>query len=342
MDSENRPGIISNAIAMAEKLQAPSGQENISLLAQHTSETKTTPAETQFTFTCESPDSGTVKWPGSDVPVSTYDDRYASASAAYHAAPHDAHRQNSQPVSQPVVAAKTATTTTESTAAATEPKEPAVSALEQQRQERRKNRRALDKELTTQARDRRFQARRKMAKSPPSIEDEYICLFCDYEAIFGEPPRYLIRSFEMRARNERIDEEKKRRRLEQVKARNRKGKKGSAKASAKNNATSANKNGEPQHDDIDGDETQSHDDSNLDEDDNGYDDDDDEEEEEDVEEAETDEESYHMDSSEEGDVEDAQLEDEFGGTVHAKIRDMTVTTHEPGGGISRHRYLIKS
>ncbi|KAL6409414.1 hypothetical protein AUP68_05788 [Ilyonectria robusta] len=56
-------GIISNAIANAEKLR-PQGQENVSLLQQHSSAEKATPASTQFTFTCDSQVPGTVQWPG--------------------------------------------------------------------------------------------------------------------------------------------------------------------------------------------------------------------------------------------------------------------------------------
>lgn len=56
-------GIISNAIANAEKLP-PQGQENVSLLQQHSTTNKTTPASSQFTFTCDSQVPGTVQWPG--------------------------------------------------------------------------------------------------------------------------------------------------------------------------------------------------------------------------------------------------------------------------------------
>ncbi|PHH51455.1 hypothetical protein CFIMG_000161RA, partial [Ceratocystis fimbriata CBS 114723] len=210
-------GIISNAIAMAEKMSVTTGNDNVSLLAQHT-ESKTTPTETQFTFVCDSPDAGTVKWPGPGMQevVVPYDPHYMPSPT----------EQYSQPVEERRISTRTAPPLAEKV------KEPAPMTMEQQRQEKRKNRRVLEKELAEQARERRFQTRRRLSKNPPPAplldEEEYICLFCDYEAIFGEPPRYLIRSFELRARNERIEEEKKRRRLEQVKARNRKGKKATA------------------------------------------------------------------------------------------------------------------
>ena len=56
-------GIISNAIANAGK-HPPQGQENVSLLQQHSSVTKPMPASTQFTFTCDSQVPGTLQWPG--------------------------------------------------------------------------------------------------------------------------------------------------------------------------------------------------------------------------------------------------------------------------------------
>jgi hypothetical protein len=56
-------GIITNAIANAGKHPLP-GQENVSLLQQYSSSNKSTPASTQFTFTCDSQVPGTVQWPG--------------------------------------------------------------------------------------------------------------------------------------------------------------------------------------------------------------------------------------------------------------------------------------
>ncbi|KAL5596558.1 uncharacterized protein BROUX77_007242 [Berkeleyomyces rouxiae] len=337
--TDTRPGIISNAIAMAGKLPVATGHENISLLAQHNSKYKSNPTETQFTFTCDSPDAKAVKWPGPGMHEATaYDPHYLPSPTEQYPPTMEGRRPSTKPAPQP----------------AEENKEPAPMTLEQQRQERRKNRRALEKELADQARERRFQARRRMSKNPPSplLDDEdYICLFCDYEAIFGEPPRYLIRSFEMRARNERIEEEKKRRRLEQVKARNRKGKKAAAgKAAApKGTAATPSKANGLSHDEDDEDDAEdarTHDDFHPDDDasytyddgcetrPNDHDDD-----------GESTDGSYRIDSSENGDldadadaeVEDAQLEDEFGGTIHAKIRDLTVRVRESVASIRMQR-----
>ena len=59
------PGIISSAIANAEKLPSTPGQENVSLLQQHSSSVKSSPTATQFTFTCDSP-VPKPQWPGTD------------------------------------------------------------------------------------------------------------------------------------------------------------------------------------------------------------------------------------------------------------------------------------
>ncbi len=57
-------GIISNAIANAERL-APSGQENAdSLLRQHSDSGKTTLMASKFTFTCGSQVTGPASWHG--------------------------------------------------------------------------------------------------------------------------------------------------------------------------------------------------------------------------------------------------------------------------------------
>jgi len=89
----------------------------------------------------------------------------------------------------------------------------------------RKARRQITRELDKQARDRRRKAQEDFRKNPPKDEDTYVCDLCMYQRIFGEPPRHLIRRFEEKVRQERIDEELRRQRLERAKARGRKGKK---------------------------------------------------------------------------------------------------------------------
>lgn len=58
-----------------------------------------------------------------------------------------------------------------------------------------------------------------------------MCEFCEYEAIFGEPPRALIRQYEIKDRKERRRLAEKRRLLEKAKMKGRKGKKATKNAS---------------------------------------------------------------------------------------------------------------
>jgi hypothetical protein len=52
-----------------------------------------------------------------------------------------------------------------------------------------------------------------------------LCEFCEYEAIFGEPPRALTRHYEVKDRKLRLQEAERRRLLEKAKAKSRKAKK---------------------------------------------------------------------------------------------------------------------
>lgn len=89
-------------------------------------------------------------------------------------------------------------------------------------QARRKNRRRLEKELEQADRERRERA----ARNPPKPSEEpWVCEFCEYELIFREPPRALIRNFELKDRRHRQDEADRKRLLEKAKAKSRKGKK---------------------------------------------------------------------------------------------------------------------
>jgi len=54
----------------------------------------------------------------------------------------------------------------------------------------------------------------------------YICEFCEYESIYGRPPVALIRQYEIKDRRERKAKEINRRRLEKMKAKGRKNRKG--------------------------------------------------------------------------------------------------------------------
>ena len=57
-------GIISNAIANAEKSPALGQENTASLLQQQSKTTKPALAASQFTFSCESQVPGSIQWPG--------------------------------------------------------------------------------------------------------------------------------------------------------------------------------------------------------------------------------------------------------------------------------------
>jgi len=58
-------------------------------------------------------------------------------------------------------------------------------------------------------------------------KETWICEFCEYEAIFGTPPRALIRQYEIKDYKQQKALEERRRMLEKVKQKGRKGKKNS-------------------------------------------------------------------------------------------------------------------
>lgn len=100
------------------------------------------------------------------------------------------------------------------------------------RDSRRKNRQRLERELNAAARHRRQLAAEDNHRSPPKLSDIWICEFCEYERIFGEPPRALIRDYEIKDRRHRQEEADRKRLLEKAKAKSRKGRK-SGKAPSK-------------------------------------------------------------------------------------------------------------
>lgn len=82
-----------------------------------------------------------------------------------------------------------------------------------------------ERELKRAAARRRQDALDKFIHSPPNAEDIWICEFCEYERIFGEPPWALIRQYEIKDQKIRRQEEERKRLLEKAKAKSRKGKK---------------------------------------------------------------------------------------------------------------------
>lgn len=191
-------GIISSAIAKAGKDSARQGQENVSLL-QNPSINRASPASTQFTFTCESQVPGTYRGDLSGLPPPGY------IPGKGPAMPHGMGTVNDQGASRHD----------------TLPKGGSQGSPGRQR----RTRKSIDRELEEQARQRRAKTRESRRRNPVPIEEEWVCDFCIYESIWGEPPAAIIRAYEERERRERIAEMNKKRRLEQVKARSRKSKK---------------------------------------------------------------------------------------------------------------------
>lgn len=104
---------------------------------------------------------------------------------------------------------------------------PPAGTSHQPAQSLRKTRHQLDRELKTAARHRRQAAADNFYHNPPKFEDLWICEFCEYERIFGEPPKALIRDYEIKDRRHRREEADRKRLLEKAKAKSRKSKKAS-------------------------------------------------------------------------------------------------------------------
>ncbi|EOD49452.1 Protein ibd2 [Neofusicoccum parvum] len=106
---------------------------------------------------------------------------------------------------------------------------------------------------------------------PPSRDDIWICEFCEYEDIFGEPPRALIRQYEIKDRKEQKRMAEKRRLLEKAKMKGRKGKK--AAKSSKAGAAANNQHSQQQQASQHGYDHQGHPDGTIDGQDEYFEDD---------------------------------------------------------------------
>ncbi|KAE8364586.1 hypothetical protein BDV27DRAFT_157729 [Aspergillus caelatus] len=202
-------GIISAAIANAAASafsSPPRGSGNVSMLEQQT----TTPTKPQFTFTCESDSS--------------------KGMALQAQSPYPAHRS---PNSLPPAAQNQRGFSTQGTQ--TSPH--AVSQMDQQGQLShrapgaepttvgKKKKRSPGSIYALAARQRKIQQQYANLHHPPSMEDIWICEFCEYESIFGRPPEALIRQYEIKDRKERKRLAEKKRLLEKAKMKGRKNKK---------------------------------------------------------------------------------------------------------------------
>ena len=217
-------GIISAAIANAAaiSLTPVRGQENNSLSEQQSLKQPSSTKE-QFTFTCESESAKGMVWPEIQKPSPNTN---CQEEISYGSRPRASQNgrgfatQGTQ--TSPNIAGQPGETASH---------QPVVN--QQASQQTRKPRRPLAKQYAVAARDRRLRQEYSNYHHPPKQEDVWICEFCEYESIFGTPPKALIQQYEAKDRRERKRLAEKRRLLEKAKMKGRKGKKGSKNA-AKN------------------------------------------------------------------------------------------------------------
>lgn len=181
---------------------------------------KTTPTNSQFTFTCESDAKG-VKFPEQSLYSPEYATRVNSAPAA---APSQTPKYSNQGAPYPPAGSQAP------------PPHPNSQGAAANSQKQRPRRRKGDVYVLA-ARQRKLQQEYQNLQHPPSHEDIWICEFCEYESIFGAPPHALVRQYEIKDRRERKRLAEKRRLLEKAKLKGRKGKK-----QTKNAAKAANSN----------------------------------------------------------------------------------------------------
>lgn len=223
-NSKADQGIISKAIANATTLlrnPLGKGQETVGVLDQ---QPKTTPTNSQFTFTCESDAKG-VKFPEQSLYSPEYATRVNSAPAA---APSQTPKYSNQAAQYPPAGSQQAP-----------PPHSNSQGAPANNQKQRSRRRKGDVYVLA-ARQRKLQQEYQNLQHPPSHEDIWICEFCEYESIFGAPPHALVRQYEIKDRRERKRLAEKRRLLEKAKLKGRKGKK-----QTKNAAKAANSTAQP-------------------------------------------------------------------------------------------------
>lgn len=220
-------GIISAAIANAAAIPTTPvrGQENISLLEQQSPKQSSSTKE-QFTFTCESESAKSIAWPEthSPSPNTDYQEQVSYETRSRVSQNGKGFATHSTQTSPNI--GNTVGQPGEDSA-----QQPGI--VQQAPPQSRKPRRPLAKQYTIAARERRMRQEYGNYHHPPKQEDVWICEFCEYESIFGTPPRALIHQYEAKDRRERKRIAEKRRLLEKAKMKGRKGKKGSKNA-AKN------------------------------------------------------------------------------------------------------------
>ncbi|KAG9242276.1 hypothetical protein BJ878DRAFT_179533 [Calycina marina] len=219
-------GIISQSIATAEKYPiTPSrGQENISILSE--ASRKTTPASTQFTFTCGSQVPSPNVWP---APNTTTNMPMQQSRATDNVTRNWDREQLAQyQINQ--MTAHHGTQTSPRPATQHDARQYPVNgqAPQQQHPQSRpkKSRPPKYAEFLLAAQQRREAQKWKNDHQPFSKEEQWMCEYCEYEQIFGEPPRALIRQYEIKDKAARKQEDERQRLLEKAKTKGRKGKKG--------------------------------------------------------------------------------------------------------------------
>ncbi|RAL12683.1 uncharacterized protein BO97DRAFT_424319 [Aspergillus homomorphus CBS 101889] len=214
-DSSEKPdqGIISAAIAHAAASAfspPPSGSGHISMLEQQTP----TPTKTQFTFTCESDSSkGMALQPPNTYPAPPRSPSSLSAAV-----------QSQTGFSQGTQTSPNMTLQASLPNPQAQPQQPQAGAG-QTPPGGRKPKRPPGTMYVLAARSRKIRQQYTNLRHPPSLEDIWICDFCEYESIFGHPPVALIRQYEIKDRKERKRLAEKKRLLEKAKTKGRKGKK---------------------------------------------------------------------------------------------------------------------
>ncbi|KAL4872468.1 hypothetical protein BDV12DRAFT_193557 [Aspergillus spectabilis] len=199
-------GIISAALANAAASAFSSSPYRVTIQGSML-EQQTTPTRTQFTFTCESD---------------------SSKGMALHRSPVSQRqaRQNSRGFSTQGTQTSPTVATQLNPQAGTQPQQqPCQAAAPTEPAPERKKKRSPSSLYALAARQRKIQQQYSNLHHPPSLEDMWICEFCEYESIFGRPPEALIRQYEIKDREERKRLAEKKRLLEKAKMKGRKHKK---------------------------------------------------------------------------------------------------------------------
>ncbi|KAJ2993999.1 hypothetical protein NUW58_g1674 [Xylaria curta] len=192
-------GIISTAIASAEKLPVPTGQENISLLQQQIPTKPSPRSSTQFTFTFGS--QNPVSWPGSDPTSHGMTGSHRGHQPADGTDYHSANVRSSQPGSSSNQGGSGNTQASAQQSGDNTGKRASNMAGTPKKPKRRGN------SLVQAARQRRRETQYQNMHHPPAPEDYYLCEFY---------------------RHRRREEAERRRLLEKAKMKSRKGKKASS------------------------------------------------------------------------------------------------------------------